>query len=253
MKRSTPEWELYERMIAQMIANQSSTNYCVTPNARLVGRISGRSRQIDVLIDLRHDTDNSERIIVDAKKRNRKIGVTEVEAFRGLMEDVGASHGILVSPSGYTQSAEKRAQATVSIRLVPLDRLMDFDPSTWPKCKATNCKNGRIFWDGYPELSMPPITLRKSGLVQSHDKPFVHYVGKCDRCGKFHVQCLTCGELFSVDESNEDDFGQQCRCKPLWFWIASIEEDEQGFQSAELHVVFLNTGKIITTDRRSLQ
>ena len=84
-----------ERMIARLAADELPTEYCVTPNARLIGRISGRSRQIDVLIDLRHDTDNSRRVIVDAKRRKRKVDVTDVEAFRGLMDDVGATHGYL--------------------------------------------------------------------------------------------------------------------------------------------------------------
>lgn len=66
MTRAIPGWELYERLIARMMADQIPTDYCVTPNARLTGRISQRSRQIDVLIDLRHETDNSRRIIVDA-------------------------------------------------------------------------------------------------------------------------------------------------------------------------------------------
>src|ERR1043165_2529171 len=110
MKPPSPSWELYERMIARIVADQLSTDLCVTPNARIIGKISGRSRQIDVLIDSRHDTDNSRRIIVDAKKRTRKIDVTDVEAFRGLMEDVGATHGYLVCPTGHTQAAEKRAQ-----------------------------------------------------------------------------------------------------------------------------------------------
>lgn len=192
-------------MIAQMFADQLSTNYCVTPNARLTGRISRRSRQIDVLIDLRHDTDNTQRIIVDAKRRTRKIGVTEVEAFKGLMEDVGATHGCLVCPSGYTKSAERRAQSAVSIRLVPLNRLMNFDPSTWPRCESETCQNGHVFWDGYPELSMPPMTMRKSGLVQLHSQPFVHYVGKCDHYGRFHVKCLTCGDILSIEGNNEAD------------------------------------------------
>jgi hypothetical protein len=114
MKRSLPDWEVYERMIARLIADQIATDLCVTPNARIPGRISGGSRQIDVLIDARHHTDNTRRIIVDAKRRTRKIDVTDVEAFRGLMEDVGATHGYLVCPVGHTKSAEKRAQMAVS-------------------------------------------------------------------------------------------------------------------------------------------
>jgi hypothetical protein len=37
-----------------------------------------------------------------------------------------------------------------------------------------------------------------------------------------------------------------------WFWIASIEEDEHGAESAELHAV-LGTGQIIKADRRPLR
>ncbi len=251
MEKAQPSWEIYERMIARLIAVQVESDLCVTPNARVVGRISGRSRQIDVLIDSRHDTDNSRRIIVDAKKRTRKIDITDVEAFRGLMEDVGATHGYLVSPAGHTEAAEKRAQTAVSIRIVPLDRIEDFDPATWPRCKSPACKNGRIFWDGYPELSLSLVPVVGTDQEAPTIVPFVHYVGKCDRCGRFHVWCVTCDDLLSAPEDDDEDCGHQCRCKPPWFWLASIEEDEKGDKSAELHVC-IGLGKIITVDRRAL-
>jgi restriction endonuclease len=101
-----------------MMADQLQTEYCVTPNARVTGQITRRRRQIDVLIELRHDSDNSRRIIVDAKKHRRRITVNDVEAFEGLMKDVGATHGFLVCPHGHTQTAERRAQSAISIRLV---------------------------------------------------------------------------------------------------------------------------------------
>jgi hypothetical protein len=107
MKQPQQRWEIYERMIARLMADQLATDLCVTPNARIVGKISGRSRQIDVLIDSRHDTDNTRRIIVDAKNRKRKIDVRDVEAFRGLMEDVSATHGYLVCPAGRTSARSK--------------------------------------------------------------------------------------------------------------------------------------------------
>lgn len=71
MGRKILLWEKYERLVAQMITNQLSTAYCVTPNAFVTGSISGIKRQIDVLIDLRHQTDNRTRIIVDAKMKKR--------------------------------------------------------------------------------------------------------------------------------------------------------------------------------------
>ncbi len=251
MRRSSPEWEAYERLVARLMADQLPTEYCVTPNARVVGRITGRKRQLDVLIDLRHDSDNSRRLVVDAKRRNRKIDVTDVEAFRGLMDDVGATHGYLVCPHGHTKAAERRAQSAVSIRLVPLDRLDDFDPSTWPQCLNPRCKGGRVFWDGYPELRMElrQVTTMAGGAVRH--MPFVHYVGKCDRCGRFHVKCLTCCDLLSIPEDDVNDSGHQCACRPPWFWLGSIENDGLGNRSAELHVV-LGFGQVITVDRRSL-
>jgi hypothetical protein len=250
MQQPRQSWEVYERMIARLVADQSGTDFCVTPNARLIGKISGRSRQVDVLIDARHDTDNTRRIIVDAKNRKRKIDVTDVEALLGLMKDVNATHGYLVSPAGYTKAAEKRAQMGVSIRIVPVDRLANFDPSTWPPCRNPRCTHGRIFWDGYPELSLKLRPAGRPDEQESKTLPFVHYVGKCDRCGFFHVWCTTCDDILPVPDDNEDDCGHQCRCALPWFWLASVEEDEEGSKSAELHAV-LGTGEVITVDRRA--
>ena len=249
MTQSRQAWEVYERMIARMMVDQIGTDLCVTPNARIPGGISGRSRQIDVLIDARHDTDNSRRVIVDAKKRKRKIDVIDVEAFRGLMEDVGATHGYLVCPVGHTKAAENRAQMAVSICLVPLDHIHDFDPSTWPECMNSKCKNGRIFWDGYPEMYMTLRPVDDLANVGPKRLSFVHYVGKCDRCGRFHVRCLTCEDILTLPEDDDDDIGHQCRCGMPWFWIASIEADEGGNKSAELHAVIGN-GEVETVDRR---
>ncbi|CDX21528.1 conserved hypothetical protein [Mesorhizobium plurifarium] len=241
------DWKLYERLVARLMANQLSTEFCVTPNASILGAITGIKRQIDVLIETRHDTDNTRRIIVDAKRRKRKIDVNDVEAFRGMMEDVAATHGYLVCPHGHTPAAEKRAQTAVSIRLLPLGRLEDFDPRTWPRCTRPKCKNGRVFWDGYPEVSL--------ALVAPDGTPtrlaFVHSVGKCDRCKAFHVSCATCRQILCVPEGGYDDIGHQCSCRLPWFWLTSVEEDERGAQSAELHLV-MGTGEIRTATRRSI-
>lgn len=243
-------WERYERLVARLIADQLDTAYCVTPNASVAGRISGRQRQIDVLIDQRHTTDNGRRIIVDAKARARRIDVTHVEAFRGLMDDVEATHGYLVCPTGFTPAALRRAQEAVSIRLLPLDHLEDFDPSSWPNCAAAACHEGKVFWDGYPSLDLM--------LVPAYDPTkgprrmsFVHYVGKCDRCRRFHVKCTNCGDIFSLTYESAEDHGTTCRCRNPWFWLASIEHDEGGRRSAELHLV-AGADRVWTVDRRSL-
>lgn len=246
MKTIDPSWQKYERLIARLLVEQLETGLCVTPNANVLGKISQRSRQLDVLIDARHDTDNSRRIIVDAKMRKRKIDIPQVEAFRGLMEDVDASHGYIVCPVGHTAAAERRAQESVRICLVPLDHLEGFDPSAWPNCLGAKCRHGRVFWDGFPEITMVLVPAADShGEIRNISH--IHYVGKCDRCGRFHVKCLTCNDFFSLDGDEGD---HRCKCHLPWFWHGSIENDEEGRPSAELHVV-LPTG-VMTVDRKSL-
>jgi len=253
MNESKPDWKNYERLVAQLVVQQLSTEYCVTPNARVLGAISGRNRQIDVLIDLRHDTENSRRVIIDAKARSRRIDVTHVEAFRGLMEDVGATHGYLVCPRGHTSAAQRRAQDAVSIRLLPLDRLEDFDPSSWPDCIVAGCRGGKVFWSGYPSTELHVVPLSgTSNEMRSFS--FVHYVGKCDRCHHFHVRCMACLEMFSPLYDSKDDVGYQCRCRKPWFWLASVETADTGRKSAELHLVTSLHGEVQvhTVDRRSM-
>lgn len=54
-----------------------------------------------------------------------------------------------------------------------------------------------------------------------------------------------------LPKENESDNGHQCSCRLPWFWLASIEEDENGRKSAELHLVCAS-GVIKTVDRRYL-
>lgn len=241
------DWKLYERMVARLMADELSTDLCVTPNASIRGSITGIKRQIDVLIETRHDTDNTRRVIVDAKRRRRKIDVKDVEAFRGMMEDVGATHGYIVCSRGHTAAAEKRAQTSVSIRLLPLDHLENFDPRTWPSCLRPKCSKGRVFWDGYPEISLR--LMDPSGKEIRH--AFIHSVGKCDFCGVFHVECRECREILRIPDDDDADVGHQCACRPPWFWLASVEMDDKGAQSAELHLV-MGQGEVRTVNRRSL-
>ena len=247
MKNFTPSWKTYERVVATLLRNSIDTNLCVTMNARVAGIISKRSRQIDVLIESRHQLDSSRRIIVDAKRRSRKIDVTHVESLHGLMVDAGATHGYLVCPMGFSEAAQRRAQESITICLVSLDHIPDFDPNTWPLCQNPMCKTGRVFWDGFPNLYASLQNMDSVG-ASVEQLNCVHYVGKCDRCGGFHVTCLTCGDLFYL---NENEGEHQCGCRFPWFWLACAEEIVSGELSAEL-VLVLGTGQVIPVNRRPI-
>src|SRR4051794_33279646 len=118
MSNDAPAWKLYERLVASFEVEAAGIDASVTPNATLLGSISGAQRQIDVLIDARWEDDLSRRIVFDAKRRSRKVDVTDVEAFEGLMRDVRASRGVLVCTKGYSEAAEKWAEQSIDIRLL---------------------------------------------------------------------------------------------------------------------------------------
>jgi hypothetical protein len=99
----------------------------VTPNAKIMGSISGVPRQIDVLIDARWEEGAERRIIFDAKLRKRKVDVKDVESFEGMMRDVRASRGVLLCSSGYTKAALARAQQSIEIRIVTTDEAAKLD------------------------------------------------------------------------------------------------------------------------------
>ncbi|MEI4507443.1 restriction endonuclease [Sphingopyxis sp. CCNWLW253] len=245
-------WKIYERMIAQLLVDGLSTNLAVTVNARIRGAITGVLRQIDVLIEPRHDSDNSQRAIVEAKRRRRAIDVKDVETLLGMMDDVEARFGYLVCPTGHSEAALRRAQDTVRICLVPLDRIADFDPTAWPACRAPRCATGKIFWDGFPQVEMAgvPLALVGNAIDAAAHVGFPQMVGKCETCGAFHASCLTCGDILLVPHADDEDYGHQCSCRSFWFWLGSIERDAHGRRSAELHLVILAT--VHTVNRRSL-
>ena len=248
--RSMEAWKIYERMIAQLFADQVSTGLCVTANARIMGARSGVLRQIDVLIEPRHTPDILRRSIVEAKRIERKIHVKDVETLLGMMDDVDARHGYLVCPTGHSDAALRRAQESVRLCLVPLDRIADFDPTAWPECLGS-CKDGRIFWDGFPQVEIRAVAA-DDPLGRIKLLAYPQKVGKCDVCGAFHVHCLSCSDTLIVPHDvGEEDCGHQCSCQLPWFWLGSIEADELGRRTAELHLV-IGAGNVATVNRRPL-
>lgn len=102
------DWKEYEREIAEHFrAEYPSAS--IKANVRLTGKYSGVQRQIDLLID-DFTCDMEIRIVVDAKWRNHKLDVKEVEEFLGLAKDVSAHKAVMIAPEGYTEAALSRAQ-----------------------------------------------------------------------------------------------------------------------------------------------
>lgn len=69
-------------------------------------------------------------MIVDCKRRKRPTDVKAIESFIGMIDDVGAEIGMLVTSSTTTAAAEARARAERGVRLkvLPLEELMRWSP-----------------------------------------------------------------------------------------------------------------------------
>jgi len=232
------DWRTFERLVALLSTDEYDESFTIIPNAKIKGFISGRKRQIDVLVEFRYDSDLNKRIIIDAKKRSRPIDIKEVEMFEGMMKDVHAQRGFIVCSNGHTKAAKMRAQEHIGIRLISAEEIEDFDLTNWDRCLNEKCTKGLILWDSNP------------GIV-INDKVTIHSTGKCDECGSFHVYCQGCGNRKVLKV--KDDW--QCDCEGPWFWLTSTElenNEEEYLHTANYLILVFGDGNYQIVDRRPL-
>lgn len=106
----------YEKIVAA-IHRQFNDTAIIKENEKIIGK-SGIERQIDVSIRsqvIGYDI----LIIIQAKDYNKyKVDIEKVDSLIGTLQDVNASKGILVSNSGFSDGAVKRAKQDGRIDLV---------------------------------------------------------------------------------------------------------------------------------------
>lgn len=103
-----PKWRKFEDLVAH-IQRTLSSNARVQQNISLLGRQSGVERQIDILVHTNIGQFSLD-IVIDCKDYKEKVDVKDVEAFMGLVKDVGANKGALVAYKGFTKAAKNRAK-----------------------------------------------------------------------------------------------------------------------------------------------
>lgn len=205
------DWQIYERIAACFEVDAAAVDVSVTPNASLIGTLSGVARQIDILVDARFEEGLERRIIFDAKRRKRKIDVKDVEGFEGMMRDVRAARGVLICSNGWTKAAEARAAELIEMRLMTVDEADALDHAAvdpCPNCRAEAQRNqGLVFWDGQFPLAIDGAWA-------------VVFTGKCDRCRSFAFWCWDCGEKVVVPDGEI----YVCGCDRRWFIEVSNAE-----------------------------
>lgn len=100
-------WKDYENEVYQHFKDMYP-DAKIMHDVKILSRSTGKKRQIDILIE-DDIADFQFKIIVDVKYFSRKVDIRCVESFMGMMDDVGADYGILVTQIGYTKGAIQRA------------------------------------------------------------------------------------------------------------------------------------------------
>src|SRR5690242_18020929 len=100
---SSEKWKKYEELVAK-VQTDLAPNASVRLNQKILGRISKRKRQIDVLVQ-QSIGNYHVNIVIECKDFKKPLTVKQVEATIGLMQDVGANVGVIVAANGFTKSA----------------------------------------------------------------------------------------------------------------------------------------------------
>jgi len=100
-------WKEFEKLVAKIYSDLQPGSK-VTHNDKIVGKETGKERQIDVSIRANlagHDM----LIVIQARKRKRPADINAVGEFASVVKDVRASKGVLICNTGFTKKAKEYA------------------------------------------------------------------------------------------------------------------------------------------------
>lgn len=202
---------VYERCVAAWaVEHFDFIDVTVTANAKIRGNISGRSRQIDVLLENRINGNPEARVIVEAKLYGRPVDIEIVEATEAKLRDVNAAHAVIVSSGGFTKSAVTRSDELIELTLLEYDRLVDEYSDAFDNCLADDNCGTELLW------SVDKVDGAAPGWL-------MYKYGKCIRCHTFHVLCRDCGSEFPIPDGQT----VMCGCEDRE-WGAIPESEASG-------------------------
>ncbi|GHV05618.1 hypothetical protein FACS189485_12870 [Spirochaetia bacterium] len=210
-------WQEYQESVARLY-EQTEGFGKVRRNVYIPDRITGEPRQIDVLIEM-SERGHTLKILVDAKYHAKPLDVTVIEGVLSLSDAVGTNKAVIVTASGLTEPAKKKAEILgCDIRILALEDALDLIvPDKWKMCH--NCHNDCIVLDQEGVLSL------KNG------KALWWLAGQCRECKTGFVYCQDCGLKFYIkkDESYICDCGHEWICteKGLFVQLANGSQDCQ--------------------------
>lgn len=119
------KWKKFEKLVAG-VQKSLAPNAQVIHNDKVQGKSSQTKRQIDISVR-QNIGQYSLFIAIDCKDYKDPVDVKGIEEFIGLIKDVRANKGVMVSSSGFTQAAKNTAADTG----IDLYRLVDTADHDW--------------------------------------------------------------------------------------------------------------------------
>jgi hypothetical protein len=104
----TPKWKQFEDLVAE-IQRELTPDAKIQTNIKRQGRRSGTWRQIDILVEFTVGQFDVS-IVIDCKDYKDRVDVKDVEAFIAMIEDLAVTKGAIVSASGFSEPAIRRAK-----------------------------------------------------------------------------------------------------------------------------------------------
>lgn len=122
------DWKAYELGVADVVRHKVGSAAVVEHDVRILGR-TGQRRQVDIVVRGSVFGLSDGLFVVECKDHRRPIDVGIVDGFFGLVEDIGADLGLIVTASGLTATARARAEEKrLRVRIVTRSDLDRWSP-----------------------------------------------------------------------------------------------------------------------------
>jgi hypothetical protein len=219
-----PKWLVYQKAVARL--KESYGDCEVLHDHKIVGRHSRVERQVDIWLSTTVGGKHGVTVAVECKcHETTPIAIKDVDAFYGFLDDVGANKGVLISNTGFTDGARKRADgSTVELETLTFEEAEEFD------------------WAEYLEVDgchIPGYWCTGSVHWEFEDGKGSE-AGYCGGCGSLHVKCGECGTVGAYDGDHFKCDG----CDAKWgliehkgeiirFYLIEPDDDDEIAEEAE--------------------
>jgi hypothetical protein len=174
--------------------------YKVIKNYKVYDSLAKRKRQLDVaLIKKKHGREIL--TAIECKDHKEKIDVQEVESFISKLVGIGANQGIMISTSGYTESALNRGNGSpgITMELLNQQELIEYMSHDYNYFNGSciECLRKKTIWTGKQENGHVDY-YSFANVITNKGKYLKIYNGRCDNCNLIQYLNRKCGAITPV-------------------------------------------------------